>query len=101
MGAPVDAPVIPEICIACRALGNFNALASLSVIKDAVDPVSRMALASIELPLGADTTILQVIRSELDLMVTAAMDVTCCSAADAGLGVSGWLPSDARVIPCS
>ena len=33
-----------------------------------------MAHASIELPLGADTTILQVIRSELDLMVTAAMD---------------------------
>ena len=63
LGDPVVDPVMPDISIACLVRGRPSTVARFSLRNDAVDPGSRMALASAALPVNDEITILHVIRS--------------------------------------
>ena len=86
MEEPELVPAMPDTCIGCRDRGMRRALANLSVMNEADDPVSRIALASADEQSGDDTKILHVISRELGFNATAAFEVTCCSGALRGLG---------------
>ena len=62
-------------------------MATLDVMKDAIDPESIISLIGALLPSGSYTRILHVIRSALDFLVMVAFVVTC-SAAVTGDGFS-------------
>ena len=57
--------------MACLDLFSLSVFASLSVMKDVVEPGSRIALASTELPFVEETIILQVMRRAFSLGIEA------------------------------